>query len=107
MHATCPSLASLVMCDKLSGMTLFRARNYAHDNYEDAETVEHLTEPPHEHFGTGPLQFQPWPEEVARQYVAGHNPGYEIGYEFTYDPESDTLAIEKVWLDGKEFFPRD
>ncbi len=69
--------------------------DYAHDSYEDEETVERLME-----------EFE-WPEAVAREYVKRHKPMYEVKGMFEYDDETHELRVLGATIEGVTLKPVD
>jgi hypothetical protein len=74
-------------------MAKLRFKDYAHDSYEDSETVEHLTE------------TYAWDKATAKQYAENHKPMYEVEGEFEYDTETGELRVLSAVVGGVRLVP--
>jgi hypothetical protein len=76
-------------------MTKLKFTDYAHDSYEDSETIERLTE-----------EFD-WSEEDAQAYVSLHRPLYEVEATLEYDTETQELRVLEAVIDNVTLRPDD
>jgi hypothetical protein len=66
--------------------------DYAHDTYEDAETVEMLVD-------------KGWDEKDATLYADSHKPMYEVEGRFEYDPKTNQLTVVGATIEGVRLAP--